>query len=154
MKKDPEFTLKIKCIDAKKDMDLEDAFYVRREVFIKEQNVPETEEFDKADLISHHIVVYACDRPIATGRLFKSENEWLIGRISVLKEFRGIHAGKLVVDKLLEKAYELKAATIHIHAQTHAVSFYEKFGFTAYGKPFLEANLEANIEHISMMKKF
>lgn len=88
-------------IDSKKDKGLEDAFHVRREVFIKEQNMPETEEFDEADLISHHIVVYAYDRPIATGRLFKSGNEWLIGRISVLKEFRGIHAGKLVVEKLL-----------------------------------------------------
>jgi predicted GNAT family N-acyltransferase len=149
MKKEPEFPLKIKWIDTKKDKDLEDAYQVRREVFIKEQNVPETEEFDEADLISHHIVVYAYDRPIATGRLLKSENEWLIGRISVLNEFRGIHAGKLVVEKLLEKAGELGVGSVHIHAQTHAVSFYEKFGFIARGKTFLETN----IEHISMVKE-
>lgn len=148
MKKETQIPPEIKWIDSKKDKDLEDAFYVRREVFIKEQNVPEAEEFDEADLVSHHIVVYIYDRPIATGRLFNDGKTWLIGRISVLKEFRGIHAGKLVVEKLLEKAAELEAGTIHIHAQTHAVSFYEKFGFIAYGKPFLEAN----IEHISMVK--
>lgn len=148
MKKEPEFPLKIIWIDAKKDKDLEDAYQVRREVFILEQKVPETEEFDKADLISHHIVVYACDRPIATGRLFKYENEWLIGRLSVLKEFRGIHAGKLVVEKLLEKAAESGAKEVHVHAQTHATDFYRKSGFVVYGSVFLEAG----IEHISMMK--
>jgi len=118
--------LNIKLIDAKSSQDLEDAFHVRREVFIKEQNVPDEEEFDRADLRSHHVIVYSNTRPVATGRLFKDGETWLIGRISVLKEYRG-----------------------KLHAQTHAVSFYEKFGFVAYGKTFLETN----IEHISMVKK-
>ncbi|MDQ1251272.1 MAG: hypothetical protein QG646_345 [Euryarchaeota archaeon] len=149
MKKEPEFPFEIKWINAKKDKDLEDAFCIRREVFIKEQNVPEEEEVDEEDLESYHIVVYAAGRPVATGRLFKAGESWLIGRISVLKEFRGKQVGKLVVEKLLERAAETEAADVHVHAQTHAVSFYEKFGFMAYGDTFLEAN----IEHISMVKK-
>lgn len=68
---------------------------------------------------------------------------------AVLKEYREKHAGKLVVEKLMERTAELDAGDIYIHAQTHAVSFYEKFGFVAYGDTFLEAN----IEHISMIKK-
>jgi predicted GNAT family N-acyltransferase len=147
-KRDP--LLNIKLIDAKSSQDLEDAFHVRRAVFIKEQNVPEEEEFDRADLRSHHGVVYANARSVATGRLFNDGKIWLIGRISVLKEYRGKQFGKLVVEKLLEKAAEVGAGEVHIHAQTHAVSFYEKFGFVAYGETFLETN----IEHISMVKKF
>lgn len=147
--KKSEFPLRVKWIDIKNPEDMEDAFNVRREVFIKEQNVPEEEEFDEEDLISHHIVVYAAGRPVATGRLFKSGNGWLIGRISVLKKYRGKQAGKLVVEKLLEKAAELKAGDIHVHAQTHAAGFYEKFGFIAYGDTFLEAG----IEHVSMVKR-
>ena len=148
MEKKREPLFNIKLIDAKSSQNLEDAFHVRRKVFVKEQNVPEEEEFDRADLRSHHVVVYANARPVATGRLFKDRETWLIGRISVLKECRGKHVGKLVVDKLLEKAVKMGAGEVHIHAQTHAVSFYEKFGFVAYGDTFLEAN----IEHISMVK--
>jgi predicted GNAT family N-acyltransferase len=148
MKKEPEFPLNIKWIDAKKDKDLEDAYQVRREVFILEQKVPEEEKIDEADLRSHHVVVYAADSPVATGRLFNDGKNWLIGRISVLKEFRGKHAGKLVVEKLLEKAAESGAKEVHVYAQTHAIDFYRKSGFVDYGDTFQEAG----IKHLSMMK--
>ncbi|MPM96948.1 Acetyltransferase [bioreactor metagenome] len=149
MEKMTKNPLEIKWVDVKKDEDMEDAFYIRREVFIKEQNVPEEEEFDEEDLRSHHVVVYSDGRPVATGRLFKTEENWFIGRISVLKDFRGKQLGKLVVEKLLERAAEIEAMDVHIHAQTHAVNFYEKFGFITYGDTFLEAG----IEHISMAKR-
>lgn len=149
MKKETQIPLEVKWIDAKNEKGLKDAFFIRREVFIQEQNVPEEEEFDEADLRSHHIVIYAEGRPVATGRLLKTEENWLIGRISVLKEFRGKQVGKLIVDKLLEKAYEMGAEEIHVHAQTHATNFYRKSGFIEYGTMFLEAG----IEHISMIKK-
>ena len=109
MGKESEYPLEVKWIDVKHKGNLEDAFQIRRNVFINEQNVPEEEEFDEADLESHHAVVYADGSPVATGRLFKSEKYWIIGRISVLKEHRGKQAGKLVVEKLLEKAAELGA---------------------------------------------
>jgi predicted GNAT family N-acyltransferase len=150
MEKKPEPSMRIKWIDVTNPEELEDAFYVRRKVFIEEQNVSEAEEFDEADLRAHHVVVYTANSPVATGRLFDDGNTRLIGRISVLKEFRGKQIGKLVVEKLLQKAAEMGAGTVHIHAQTHAVSFYETFGFIAYGGTFLEAN----IEHISMVKIF
>ncbi|WP_410509819.1 GNAT family N-acetyltransferase [Methanosarcina hadiensis] len=155
MEKEPEPLMEIKWIDAKEDKDLKDAndlkdaFFVRREVFIKEQNVPEEEEFDEADPESHHVVIYADGKPVATGRLFKTEESWLIGRIAVLKDYRGKHAGKLVVEKLLEKASEMGAEEIHVHAQTHATNFYRKSGFVEYGTTFQESG----IEHISMIKR-
>jgi len=74
----------------------------------------------------------------------------LIGRIAVLKEYRGKQLGKLVVEKLLERAAELQAKEVHVHAQTYAAGFYEKLGFVAYGETFMESA----IEHIGMMKKF
>jgi predicted GNAT family N-acyltransferase len=154
MEKKRELSINIKLLDPESSQDLEDAFHVRREVFIKEQNVPEEEEFDEIDLKSFHVILYESDRPVATGRLLKAGEAcgeaWFIGRISVLKAFRGKNAGKLLVDKLLEKAAEQGAGKIYIHAQTHAVRFYEKFGFVPYGDIFPESG----IEHISMVKKF
>ncbi len=132
------------------NLDLEDPYYVRREVFIKEQNVPEEEEIDDSDAVSWHVVVYENSKPVATGRIFMDGESWLIGRIAVLKEYRGKQFGKLVVEKLLERASKLQAGEVHVHAQTYAAGFYEKLGFVAYGETFMEAD----IEHIGMLKKF
>lgn len=149
MKREPEFPLELKWIDAKKDKGLEDAYQVRREVFIIEQKFPEKEQIDDADLKAYHIIVYEKTRPIDTGRLFTDEKTWHIGRVSVLKEYRGKKLGTLIVKKLLEKASEMGAKEVHVHAQTHATSFYRKSGFVIYGVVFLECG----IEHISMVKK-
>ena len=37
---------------------------------------------------------------------------------------------------------------VHVHAQTHAINFYEKLGFTPYGDTYLESN----IKRVSMVK--
>jgi predicted GNAT family N-acyltransferase len=149
MKRKPEIFLEIKWLDAKKGEDLKEAYHVRCEVFIKEQKVPEEEEIDEADLKAHHVVIYENFKPIATGRLFRDGKTWLIGRISVLKDYREKQVGKLVVEKLLEKAAELRAEEVHVHAQILATGFYRKSGFVAYGDIFLESG----IEHVSMLKK-
>jgi len=121
---------------------------VRKEVFVKEQKVPEAEEYDEIDLKAYHIIAYVDNVPVATGRLFTEQNTWFVGRICVLKEYRKKRIGKLIIECLLEKALILGATELHLHAQTHALNFYKKFGFRAYGNTFSEAG----IEHISMLK--
>lgn len=81
-----------------------DAFYVRRKVFVEEQNIPECDEFDGSDIGVIQAVVYNNNSPVATGRLIKVENEMRIGRVAVLKEYRGTGTGKLLMNSLLEKA--------------------------------------------------
>ena len=71
-----------------------DAFYVRRKVFVEEQNIPECDEFDGSDIGVIQAVVYDNNSPVATGRLIKVENEMRIGRVAVLKEYRGTGTGK------------------------------------------------------------
>jgi len=126
--------------------DLSDAFYVRREVFIKEQGIDENLELDEMDARSDHLVIYMEGRPVATGRLVIADGKYLLGRIAVLKEFRGRKLGKLLVQNLMEKAFQKGAREIHIHAQTSVKAFYEKLGFNAYGDVYEEAG----IEHINM----
>jgi len=142
--------IKIKWVDRGNYESLEDALYVRKEVFVKEQNVPEVEEYDKIDFEAYHIITYIDKTPFGTGRLFKEQETWFVGRICVLKEYRDNRIGKLIIEKLLEKSCELGACEVHIHAQTHAMVFYKKLGFRAYGNTFFEAG----IEHISMLKVF
>ncbi len=42
---------------------------VRRDVFINEQHIPEAEEWDDEDLVSHHALATLNREPVGTGRL-------------------------------------------------------------------------------------
>ena len=48
---------------------LEDAYAIRREVFINEQKVSPEEEFDNLDDRAFHLIIYDDGVPAATGRL-------------------------------------------------------------------------------------
>lgn len=129
--------------------DLTDVYKVRRKVFIEEQNIKPEIEFDGTDRYSISTLIYEDDVPVATGRVILIDDNYTIGRISVLKEYRHKKYGSLVVNKLINKSIELGATSVHIHAQTHVVPFYEQLGFESYGKEYKEAG----IPHISMFKK-
>lgn len=123
---------------------LKDVIFIRREVFIKEQKIDEIEEFDGTDqkYNSKIIVLYNNKKPFATGRLIEIDGKLFIGRIAILKEYRGLNYGIILLEKLIEKAKtEFKHKEIFIHAQSYAKAFYEKVGFTSFGEEFLEANI-------------
>lgn len=85
------------------DREREDAFFVRRKVFVEEQGVPLNLELDELDRIAYHFVVYQQETPIGAGRL--RETDPLTGkveRVCILPEFRGKNLGVLIM-KTLEK---------------------------------------------------
>ncbi len=125
---------------------------LRIEIFVKEQGVPEENEFDDFDLQVPHLVIFLDGEAVATGRNIPyGENTVKIGRIAVKKEKRGLHLGEKIVKELLRKAREDGAKTVRVGAQTHAVGFYEKCGFTLLGTP---EYLEENIPHYDMYLEF
>jgi predicted GNAT family N-acyltransferase len=118
------------------DHDIADLRAVREQVFIVEQAVPPEMEWDELDAKSRHVIARDRDgRPIGTGRLTP---EHAIGRMAVLAEWRGKGVGKAIVRVLLEQARLLGYPAIELHAQTHALPFYAKLGFEAFGDEFLE----------------
>ncbi len=129
--------------------DLSEARKIREEVFIKEQNVPFELEFDGSDSYAISVLVYDEKRAVATGRIVLIDDNYTLGRICVLKEYRKKNYGAVVVNELCDKAKSIGASTVHIHAQTHVLPFYEKLGFVSYGNEYKEAG----IKHISMKKK-
>ncbi len=129
--------------------DLTDIYKVRREVFIKEQNIAPDIEFDGTDRYSISVLLYEDSIPVATGRVILIDELYTIGRISVLKEYRNKKYGGKIVSLLSNKARELGATTVHVHAQSRAVDFYSKLGFECYGKEYKEAG----IPHINMEKR-
>jgi predicted GNAT family N-acyltransferase len=112
---------------------------VRDPVFVDEQKVPIEDEIDAFDPLSKHVIARdADDRPIGTGRL---SPERLIGRMAVVREWRGRGVGEALLAALLDQARALGYPAVELHAQSHAIAFYEKFGFEAYGEEFDECGI-------------
>jgi len=111
---------------------------VRREVFILEQQVPESEEWDDDDATSVHALVTLNREPVGTGRLSLAGK---IGRIAVVARMRGRGIGTTILRRLLEEAARRGIRRPYLHAQLQAVPFYEKFGFTGEGEVFDEAGI-------------
>ena len=125
---------------------------LRIEIFVKEQGVPQENEFDDYDMQVPHLVIFLDGEAVATGRNIPyGENTIKIGRIAVKKEKRGLHLGEKIVKELIRKAREDGAKTVKVGAQTHAVGFYEKCGFKLVGTP---EYLEENIPHYDMYLEF
>jgi predicted GNAT family N-acyltransferase len=112
---------------------------VRDPVFIVEQNVPLEDEIDALDPRSRHVIARAADdTPIGTARLTP---ERMIGRMAVLADWRGRGVGAALLEAILDQARALGYPAVELHAQTHAIRFYEKFGFVAYGEEFDECGI-------------
>ena len=132
---------------------IDDSFKnLRIDIFVKEQGVPEENEFDDYDMQVPHLVIFSDGEAVATGRVIPyGEDIVKIGRIAVKKDKRGLHLGEKIVLELLRKSKEDGAKTVRVGAQTHAVGFYEKCGFSLVGTP---EYMEENIPHYDMILNF
>lgn len=125
--------------DARWPEDIEALRAVRTTVFIVEQKVSEQEEWDGIDPDCEHVLAFDLHgRPIGTGRLLPDGH---IGRMAVLKEFRGHGVGAAMLKRLIERARERGMDTCALNSQTHALGFYSRFGFEAHGNEFLDAGI-------------
>jgi tRNA(adenine34) deaminase len=111
---------------------------IRFEVFVEEQKVPAEEEVDKYDPVSIHAIAWVDGVAAACGRLLPDGH---IGRMAVRKPFRGKNLGTAVLEHLIERARQRGDREIVLSAQTHAIGFYEKFGFVAYGSEYLDCDI-------------
>lgn len=118
------------------------AMQIRTEVFVVEQQVPPALELDEYDPRAWHLVARCDGNPLGTLRLFSNDQgDWLIGRMAVRAPYRGQGYGRLLMETALEKAQALGVRRITLHAQTHALAFYDKLGFVAYGEEFMDAGI-------------
>lgn len=128
-----------------------DSFAVRKAVFMDEQGYKN--EFDEIDDICDYVTVY-CDGKLAgTGRTFPAEENgaYVFGRIAVLKEYRGLHLGAVILAELEKIAKEKGAKCAVLLAQQYAVGFYEKSGFSLCGD---EIEYDEGQPHCRMKKFF
>jgi predicted GNAT family N-acyltransferase len=119
---------------------------LRHRVFVEEQQVPEALEWDGLDNTCWHFI--ATDQSgsaIGTSRLVPTGQ---IGRMAVLSHHRRQGIGAQLLSAAISLARELNFDQVFLHAQTHAIEFYQQAGFATTGKEFDEAG----IAHILMQK--
>jgi predicted GNAT family N-acyltransferase len=120
---------------------------IRQAVFMVEQGVPEKLEWDGLDPVCAHVL--ACnkdDEAIGTARM---QPEGKMGRMAVLKEWRGRGIGRALLQALLDLAEQQGIRRVTLAAQVHALGFYERAGFRAVGDQFMDAG----IPHRMMVKE-
>lgn len=130
------------------DQQLEDAFSVRKTVFVDEQQVPEEEEIDAFEDEAKHFVLYDGETPVGAGRFRVLDGTGKVERICVLSSHRGKGAGNLIMDAIESYAFEQGIQKFKLNAQTQAIPFYEKLGYEAVSEIFLDAG----IPHKTMIK--
>lgn len=115
---------------------------IRRRVFIDEQGVPAELEWDGLDASAMHAKATSLTgEAIGTARLLPGGQ---IGRMAVLRRWRGIGIGTAMLQCLIDHTAEKER--LFLNAQTSAESFYRRNGFEPEGDVFMEAG----IPHIRM----
>jgi YbgC/YbaW family acyl-CoA thioester hydrolase len=128
----------------------EGAGALRRAVFIEEQSIPESLEWDAHDAVVLHAVARnRLGQVIATGRLLHAEDGVShIGRMAVHRNLRGGGHGAAVVRVLEEAAQARGDREVALNAQRSAEHFYARLGYAVHGEGFEEAG----IAHIEMRR--
>ncbi|WPB93810.1 GNAT family N-acetyltransferase [Streptomyces malaysiensis] len=151
-------------IEVVTDGDLSGCFAVRREVFVVEQRIPVEEQMDAYD--EHAVHLLATDgagRPVGTVRFLHgaaADKKYghagvdgattaVLGRLAVTKAARGTGLGVALVRAVEAEAHRRGLAQVYLEAQTHALGFYERLGYEAYGPEFEEGS---GIPHRAMRR--
>jgi predicted GNAT family N-acyltransferase len=111
---------------------------IRFEVFVEEQRVPAEIELDEHDARCVHALAYIEGRTVGTARLLPDGH---IGRMAVLKAWRGKGAGRALLRALIEEARRRGDREVLLSAQVHALGFYRAAGFEPEGAVYEEAGI-------------
>ena len=142
----------IKILKSKEELNL--AFALRIEVFVKEQKVPIELELDDKDHSDNtvHIGYFHEDNLIGVARLIDMDKDVIhIGRVVIDKEYRGQGIGRELIIGCETTAKDIlkREVTVELSAQIQAEKFYESLGYNRVNDKIY---LDAGIEHVNMRK--
>jgi predicted GNAT family N-acyltransferase len=128
---------------------MREAFGLRYEVFVDEQEVPRELEADEYDPCATHLVAICDDRVVGTLRILEYGRAAKIGRVAVRAAARRTGIGSRLMDRAAAIALERGFVEIVLHAQVTVAGFYQRLGYLEEGDLFDEAG----IPHVAMRKK-
>ena len=113
--------------------------FVREQVFMREQQVPEELEWDGLDDNAMHLLALdKAGNPIGTVRMLGDGH---VGRMAVLKPWRGRGVGSALLKTIIATAESIGMPRVDLDAQVQAIGFYERHGFTVEGEEFMDADI-------------
>jgi len=122
--------MKLEVKVAKTQAEINSAKKTRSLVFNIEQGIPEEMEFDKNDDSSTHFIALFNNKVIGTARITIIEKGIAKGsRLAILKEYRNLNAGRLIMNKIKEIAIQLGINKIIIEPHNYLEKYYSHFGF-------------------------
>lgn len=130
---------------------------IRNAVFVDEQHIPVELEWDGSDRNCIHVLAFdEQDNAIGTGRIQIHPDNTSdgcnsvghIGRIAVLKDWRGFGVGGALLAQLVGIARTQHLGSVYLNAQKHLQSYYERHEFEREGGVFNEAG----IPHVRMVR--
>ena len=123
--------------------DAEPIHAIRQQVFVIEQRIdPALEWTGDDDQFRSILALDADQKPIGTGRIKVAAATATIGRMAVLKDWRGVGVGTAILRRLIEIGKADGADRFELSAQVSAIDFYQKLGFIASGDVYLDADIE------------
>jgi len=126
--------------------DVELAYRIRHDVFVLEQDVPLDLERDEYDEGADHFLARVSGAPAGAGRLIVEYDERArpvghLGRLAVLPAHRSNGVGVALVRAIESRARARGLAAVVLGAQVHALGFYQRLGYAAYGEVFDDAGI-------------
>ena len=134
MSEDTKGVVVMKAVRVKELWQLAGVHYVRTETMVKGFRIPLYEEFDERDSENSLYVLVLDDiDPIAACRIRFPEGEGAakIERVSVLKEYRKMGVGRLLIEEAERWIRESGYKKVCITSRDEAVGFYEALGYKA-----------------------
>ena len=129
--------INIKTATTKKDKCK--CFSIRRDVFVKEQNISGKIEFDDENVDATYFIAQYKNTFVGTARYRFTDFGIKLERFAVLKSFRNLGVGKQLALYMLNSIRGEKV--IYLHAQESVIDFYSKLGFKRIGSQFFEAEI-------------
>lgn len=123
---------------------LDKVFQIREDVFVIEQEVDPSEEYDEFEETSVHFLAKLGQEPAGTARWRFTDKGIKLERFAVIKAMRGKGVGQALVKAVLDDIamhQESKGKKLYMHAQLDAIPLYAKFGFKKVGEIFEECNI-------------
>jgi predicted GNAT family N-acyltransferase len=132
-------TIRVRQVSSAKE--LKTVYAIRMRVFVKEQGVPEEIELDRDDKRAVHFLASIAGKAVATARVVMRHGNAKIGRMAVLKSYRGRGIGTKLLRRAIVMAKKQDAQKIYLHAQVPVIGFYEAMAFQCVGPVFKEAGI-------------
>jgi len=124
----------LQCREASTAEELQACYAIRRQVFVEEQHLFETDDRDVHDEHAIHFMALVRGSIIGTVRIYcDAGGLWWGGRLAVLKRHRG-RAGRLLVQTCVERVRSEGGRQFQACVQQDNVAFFKTLGWVSVGE--------------------